>query len=395
MAFRVLHFATDSKFISSAMSLYEEAFPGQNQFRVIRNIEGRYVAPSESVRFVETSSCGSESVRKDLKECECLVVHAMTPEFVSGVQCAPRSVLVVWYGWGFEYCWLVEREIGPIILPKTQQLKNMLRIRMWLKKLLSPLELARSLVGQVRMHQGFPGRVAAEPAADLRAVAGRLDVFSVNPAEAPRIRRALPELRAAHEMLSYFTTEDTLETGPVIMSGPDILLGNSAAMANNHLEILSQLKGCDLQGRRLITPLSYGAPDYADYVSKVGEKYFGSSFIPLREFLTLEEYNQRIQSCGTVIMNHVRQQAVGNISSSLYKKAKVVLRPNSALYQFFEDLGVTVFRVDDLRAVLNSEIALDPDAAERNREIMGRYWARARALESLRRLKTYHPRRTV
>lgn len=49
-------------------------------------------------------------------------------------------------------------------------------------------------------------------------------------------------------------------------------------------------------------------------------------------------------------MNHLRQQAGGNISSMLYKGATIFLNRENPFYDFYYDQGVTLFTIDELEA---------------------------------------------
>ena len=129
---------------------------------------------------------------------------------------------------------------------------------------------------------------------------------------------------APHE-LPLFTAEDVFERGPAEMAGPDVLVGNSATASNNHADAFALLAGCT-GGARVVVPLSYGNADYGAQVAALGARLFGDRFDALREWMPIDAYNERIRNCGFVVMNHRRQQAVGNIGAALFKGATVYLR---------------------------------------------------------------------
>jgi dTDP-N-acetylfucosamine:lipid II N-acetylfucosaminyltransferase len=99
----------------------------------------------------------------------------------------------------------------------------------------------------------------------------------------------------------------------------------------------------------------------------------------LDTFLPLTEYNKIIRSCGIVIMNHHRQQAVGNILASILLGSKVYLSEKNTILQYLRGIGIFVFSIErDLkphfpealnnltefeinhnREILHREIALD------------------------------------
>ena len=75
--------------------------------------------------------------------------------------------------------------------------------------------------------------------------------------------------------------------------------------------------------------------------------------------MPLHEYNQYIQSCSIVVMNHYRQQAVGNVLTMLWMGAKVYLDKRNTLYHYLKRINVTVFEVTkDLN--LSNPSALEP-----------------------------------
>lgn len=112
-----------------------------------------------------------------------------------------------------------------------------------------------------------------------------------------------------------------------------ILLGNSATPTNQHWEALLTLKESNFEVISILMPLSYGDEEYADWISSKARTLFGSVVTCLRDFLPLEEYKQHIGKCGMVVMNHSRQQALGNIYWALNAGKRVLLNPEGINYQ--------------------------------------------------------------
>lgn len=382
MTFRVLHFASDEKVIPLIQGLFEEALPGQSEFRV--HAEGgplRHVRPGPGVRQVGREYFASAAAREDLQRCDCLVIHGLTPYFAPALRQLPEGVLVLWAGWGFDYYDLLEERIGPLVLPRTRRLqrggRTLDRLR-YLARVDAPLA---KVWGALRR--------ALQPRSPhpVREFAHRFDLFSVTPGEVELVRGALPQLHADYHMLVYATTEDTLAVGPD-MAGPDLLVGNSATPTNNHAEVFDALARVDLSGRRVLVPLNYGSAAYAEAVCRLGRQRFGDAFVPLRTFLPLAEYHDVTKTCGTVIMNHRRQQAVGTLSAALYKGARVVLRPESPVYAFYSKMGITLGSIDDLEAGGGDVLAPLPAAVRaRNRELIGAFLGRSKAVADIRRLQ--------
>ena len=108
--------------------------------------------------------------------------------------------------------------------------------------------------------------------------------------------------------------------------------------------------------------------------------------------MPIEAYNTRVARCGIVFMNHLRQQAVGNISAALYRGATVYLRQKNPLFDFFSDQGITLRAIDELEADPQAPLReLASHEKLRNRQaIEARYGrehvvGRIRALEGFRR----------
>jgi dTDP-N-acetylfucosamine:lipid II N-acetylfucosaminyltransferase len=129
-----------------------------------------------------------------------------------------------------------------------------------------------------------------------------------------------------------------------------ILIGNSAAKTNNHQEVfrlLSSLKDLNIE---VICPLSYGdEEDYKNEVIKDGKLIFGNKFIPLLEIIPVVEYSRFLLSIDLAIMNHKRQQALGNILSLLFLGKKVFLQKDTTSFMYLSELGIKIFNVDDIK----------------------------------------------
>ena len=86
-------------------------------------------------------------------------------------------------------------------------------------------------------------------------------------------------------------------------------------------------------------------------------------------------------------MNHVRQQAVGNIVIMLYLGARVFVRQENPVYDFFKGSGVAISTVQELEE--HPELLSLPLTEEEragNRAIVSNYWGREKAYERTRKL---------
>ncbi len=149
-----------------------------------------------------------------------------------------------------------------------------------------------------------------------------------------------------------------------------IQVGNSSNPTNNTIEIIHFLAR-NMGGKCLVfCPVSYGDEEYAKTVIDYGNKELGNRFYPLTDFLDREQYASFVASIDILIMNHQRQQGLGNIFSYLYLGKKVYIRSDNSSFQFFEEHGIKVY---DTRALLFEKDSLDltemdPQISKKNRE---------------------------
>lgn len=137
------------------------------------------------------------------------------------------------------------------------------------------------------------------------------------------------------------------------ISGSNILIGNSSTPENNHLEVFDILKNSNLYDRSVITVLSYGDINYRDLLVKEGARILNKNFRPITEFVPLEEYNLLLKSCNVAIMNHYRQQGMGNVISLLWMGTKLFLNCKNSVYHFLKRKNIIVYSVDDLTDNIN------------------------------------------
>ena len=359
---KIVHLAQDEKFLPLARSMFEEAFPGASRFVVCQRPghPPTFLMPDAQVRYRHPLFFRLPWLMPELWDADMVVIHAMTKHHARALRGVRRSSLVVWIGYGFDYYGLLAQHIGGYWLPHTE-----------------------ALLARLNLRQGYESASKKR----IAQVADRVHVFSVNPSETALLRTALPQLQASFHSLPSFTVEDTFAQGDADMDGPDVLLGQSASPHNNHLDAFELLRDSLPGTSRLIVPLSYGNQRYADHIEQVGRELFGDRFVPMRGWLPIAEYQRQIARCGVVVMNHRRQKAVGNISSALYRGAKVLLQRCNPLVDFFTELGAVVFLVDDLAA--DPAQALQPlTEAQRqtNRQAIERRYGRAQVVARIRAL---------
>lgn len=156
------------------------------------------------------------------------------------------------------------------------------------------------------------------------------------------------KLKAKLYHLNYVNPVLNDENPSLIETGENILLGNSSSYTNNHIEAIDHLSTIDLKGRKIVIPLSYGDKPVADFIADYSQKKLGVERVNiLTEILPASDYSKIIDSCGIVIMNHLRQQAMGNIMEALFKGCHLYLQSNSPVFEFLTNNGFIISSFED------------------------------------------------
>lgn len=370
----IYHLVVDDKFIDMALREFEAVAKGQNQAiilgepRELKYVKNTHVVFMDAARLKQAFRSG---------DCQAVIFHTLHERSLPLLAAVPEGKPTFWLGWGFDYYGRLLSAAYPngLLLPRTAALRDKLR-----KEGLSFQKLPTKVVNRLRrLLTKLLGRSVAFSPSSLN----RLDYFI--PIIEPEYTLASslnPWFRTEYVCWNYGTVEDDMSNGTMLTSpGRDILIGNSASFENNHLELFELLaEHFDLEDRKLVTPLSYGNPWYAEKVIAEGNRLFGDQFVPLTDFLPKEEYIEILDSCGHVFMNHLRQQALGNICIMMLKGAKIYLNPVNPLYAWLSEQGAFIEIIDGstVGSPQKSKNLCSHSDLQRqtNRQVIMNYWGR-------------------
>ena len=126
-----------------------------------------------------------------------------------------------------------------------------------------------------------------------------------------------------------------------------IMVGNSGSTTNNHLDVLNLINAAKLNNIEIHMPLSYGKKSYILEVIKTSQQRLPKSFHPLTKFLDFDSYFDYLRSMDVCIMGHNRAEGLGNILVLLFLGKKVYLKPHTTAFQYYEHLGMKIFKLDN------------------------------------------------
>lgn len=346
----ILHLLSDEKFTDHVIELFDEIYPDRNIFfiELKEGLDNLVFVKSRNNRII-ISQFGAPLIRfqfSDLSVFSVVILHNIVNYYkIDLITRCSNNVRFHWMIWGADLYSFpgLSHNILPVSMnylkSKSTFLKNLLRfifdnypytynilyVLIYLKK--SPIYKALNACKKIN------------------------SISTIVPTELELVRKYVNP-NVVDIPFKYSTIEKLLsgDLETLCISG-DFLVGNSATIENNHLDIFQTIKKLDYFNENIYCPLSYGGVDFNLYAQDIvfeGNKEFGTKFLPLTEYLSPLEYGDVLKKCGNVVMNHVRQQGLGNIVTSLWRGARVFLNPKSPIYLFFKSVGITIYTISDV-----------------------------------------------
>lgn len=337
---RIIHIATDEKFINSAYSQFKQINDVENIFYILVddvNDKLNHVIIQEGICLISNDVQTLRNLGKNINKSDLICSHGMSYNNSIVVNSLPKTIKLLWILYGTEIynnSFLFNKKIvtGTITYKTFFNGNTIDKLQ---KKFKS-------------VFRGFKYRInhnTLVPHKEVLIAMQRAEYCGILYKEEFNLVKSKLHTDIKHFKFTYYPIEKMLEDINVNVNESNILLGNSASFTNNHLEVFEKIKNLDLKDSKIITPLSYGNRAYAENIIQHGTNSLGKNFEPLTDFMPLHEYNTYIQSCGIVIMNHYRQQAVGNVLTMLWMGAKVYLDDRNTLYHYLKRIGVHVFEI--------------------------------------------------
>lgn len=368
---KILHLASDEKFINAANFIFEKAFPKQNEFWILlsnKNQNVNHVKRQENVKFYTVEDQLENLIGKN-ETYGLVVLHGIDPINSQFFLDFKGKIPFLGMVFGYEIYCNPQILIPSVLGDETQKVFGSKR---------GVKQMFRKLYYKV-CHTKDPFYVMKRAITGIQYIGSfkeDFDFFKVN----NLIDGELIEFCYYPIDFIFKNNEDLL------VNNNNILLGNSSSKENNHLEAFDLLRKFNLENRKVITPLSYGDNDYRIKILKEGNKILDCNFEPLTEFLPLEIYNKLMQQCGIVIMNHYRQQAVGNTLAMLWMGAKVYLDERNSVYHYLKRLGIKVYSINKDLKVDNpvALVSLSQEDVLHNRKILSHEISSQNIIQKLR-----------
>jgi hypothetical protein len=365
----ILHIVLDEKFTDPAFQIFEAVNPGKNLYLKAGGKKNRYIKETP-VQSVPYSYFFRKKFARSLESYDMVILHSLHISNLFLVANLPEKIKVVWIGWGFDYYDLISNgDMNALYLPLTKNLSdnNAKKISGLIKKIESTF---LSIILKNLKHN----------------VVNRIDYFSpVLYEDYVLVKNAIPDFKPKYIPWNNGTLEYLIKGYEnVTLSGNDILVGNNASYENNHLDVFDILLKIKLENRKIVSPLSYGDPVYRDCIISSGKRNWGENFLPIVDYMPLDEYIQKISSCSIIIIDSLRQLAMGNIIIMMYLGGKVFLNKKNPVYHYFKQKGAFIYTIEELENEINNP--LSENQIKVNQNILKMDWAKEVILEKTQKL---------
>lgn len=359
----ILHLMPDDKFIDYFIEQSETVAPGKSDYWILSDSTE---APLKYVKFKFARRIKSQKdsfrIRADeFRSYRKIVLHSfLMPDVKFLINYLKNDQELIWMFWGadgYRFTHVRRRWFLPVTWKKQQEEKsrNANMVRRIYRETFS---LYKAVVAE---------RYA-------RAIIRRVNTCATwVKYDYEMLRFINPEMKWGY--YSYFTA-DQMGLGniaPVQNDYQKLWLGNSATDTNNHFDAIDFLS--KHYSGEVFIPLSYGDLDYGKRVQAYAKARLGNRFTAVTDFMSLNEYHMKMNSCGIVWMNHIRQQAGGNILAALYMGKAVIMNEENNLYKTLKEWGVKLMHQESLKAIntfdqkelsFNRDIIIENLSAERS-----------------------------
>lgn len=255
---------------------------------------------------------------------------------------------------GYHNYWLYDKHTKKIVdrlqLPKINLIR---RPHNWAKT-----------INEIRVRNNYKKRLFDDYKKKLETI-GRIDYLVTgadNNGEIDLIKKLYPSFRGNYVYGSYDQNfdlaKDIIPSETYSGNRPlRVLLGNSADPTNNHIDACKFLLKTISIDKEIICPLSYGEPIYSSIFQQWAQKHLQEQFYPITDFMNRKDYINFLNKVDVVVMYHNRQQAVGNIITSLVLGKPVFLKTNNPVYSMLKNIRIPgLYAVSQIGSLNLSEV---------------------------------------
>ena len=363
-----LHVVIDQKFLDGAITLFDSDERVSNDYIILSDTAQSF----EYIKSAKVQSIQEEHFLSLCSQYDVLTLHSLPSLPFYLLKQVSKKVKVIWMAWGYdlyEYQYNILIPIN-IFAPQTfKYIKDNTRLVDRLRLIKKKLNLKYQ----------------------INSVLSRVDYFSgVFPYEYDEIKKRHKAFNAKPIDYYYGSTNFFIPekySTEIIRNKKDILLGNSANPANNHLDALKSMVDAyySLTESRLIIPLSYGGETpYKETVKKYAKENLPCEVISMEQYLPLQEYLNLISNCKAAIFAHERQQASDNIFLQMLYGAKVYMSETSLAYNYLKSQGYIIHSIQkEMNSIMED---ISDEEIINNRKLLSEMYSSSKLIERIHKI---------
>lgn len=350
-----LHILLDEKVVNSFISMMEEALPDESTYLVIAHegIPQRVSLGEKVISFDEEGKQLKQFLTKGISDYKHVCLHSLKGKKFYTYIHHPNVSWVIWGGDLYES--LLQFRGYKIYFDKAQQYKIRAgHMPVWIYKPLTTIRDHKEVCWQEQ-------------------VIDRLSYFITdNGCDEGVFNKYFGDKKIKFAgTINYYPIENLIDSSKQneVCVGNAIWVGNSAHANGNHVWVFDKLKDFSVD-IKVLSPISYGDSRFMKHIDTEGRRILGDRFVPLKDFLPVNEYYAKFLQANAFVFGHFRQCAVGNILMAFYFGGKVFLSNRNPLLPMYKEKGFYVYSIED---DLTEEFAIRPLANEqrqRNRELV-------------------------
>lgn len=359
----ILHLADDEKFIDHVIDIFEEVAPNKNIYFIHvpnNSYKLQYIKSEHTGIITGSENCQRlKELLADTEKISFIIIHNLSPYKQKIISEDKFNRYFHWMCWGADL-YLI-KPLKDKIIKKNELIKDTNSFNkktgdfikrhfpsLWYNMYLKPKGISKP--EQYKHSQSFE--------VYYKNIVSKIrSVSTVTPYEYLLIKKYLNK-DIEYIPFKYATIENLISNPDDICSGENVFIGNSSSESNNHLFTLQILKKAVIEPNKIIMPLSYGNQEYRERVITEYRNCFNERFEPLLDFISLNDYAKKINSCSHFIMNHIRQQALGNVILALWKGGKVYMNLKSPIYKLLIANRIKIFKISQF-PINNKKITSD------------------------------------
>jgi dTDP-N-acetylfucosamine:lipid II N-acetylfucosaminyltransferase len=353
----ILHLAADEKFIDDAIAQFDTVNEDMNEYWIISKKDTLEFVKSKRVKVLSFQKFLVMCIFGKLNKFDAIIFHSLTQPAKIACLFSSARVKKAWIGFGFDYYSIIENDELSVLKPETK------RIAIDIYANTKPNSFVSSVIKKIISTFFNPSSINYFSPVLYSEFSLVSDKFNCNMSYID------------WNYCGFVNTLHLLGELKVNYDSKMILLGNSCTPTNNHVDAFKDVINFGL-GYKIVVPLSYGDTNrYKDKI--IGLFYEAFQYEDLQlltDFISFDEYVKLLQNCPFVVMNHLRQQGLGNIIISLFVGAYVFLDNANPLYAFLLTSGFDIYSIDDIKIVHSLP---RPDVTKNRRIILSIWGAEA------------------